>query len=186
MVRNVVENVVPQQLAPMPTTPIEAPAHDVEDLLGLIPSDNALLLTSRKSLQGLSTVQDSTNSKPVMGRPWSVVSPTSTVRKLALWPTTGFSFPNHRSKVPTLWSCAVNVESHWCSFKTSRDSWLVRPTRLEVSPKMGRNSSLLSLVSTFQNSPSLSVALMVQAITACVAVLTIQGSSSCGQTVESQ
>ena len=40
MVRNVVENIGPQELAPMPTVPVEAPAHDVEDLLGLIPSDN--------------------------------------------------------------------------------------------------------------------------------------------------
>ncbi|RJU97914.1 MAG: methylcrotonoyl-CoA carboxylase [Candidatus Poseidoniales archaeon] len=40
MVRNVVENIGPRTLAPAASAPAEAPAHDVEDLLGLIPSDN--------------------------------------------------------------------------------------------------------------------------------------------------
>ena len=40
MVRNVVENLGPQTLAPAAGAVAEEPAHDVEDLLGLIPSDN--------------------------------------------------------------------------------------------------------------------------------------------------
>ena len=40
MVRNVVENIGPRTLAPAASAPTESPAHDVEDLLGLIPSDN--------------------------------------------------------------------------------------------------------------------------------------------------
>ena len=40
MVRNVVENIGPRTLAPAASAPAESPAYDVEDLLGLIPSDN--------------------------------------------------------------------------------------------------------------------------------------------------
>ncbi len=40
MVRNVVENLGPRQLAPAAFAEVEEPAHDVDDLLGLIPSDN--------------------------------------------------------------------------------------------------------------------------------------------------
>ena len=40
MVRNVVENLGPRQLAPAAFAEVEEPAHDVNDLLGLIPSDN--------------------------------------------------------------------------------------------------------------------------------------------------
>lgn len=40
MVRNVVENIGPRQLAPAAFAEVEEPAHDVNDLLGLIPSDN--------------------------------------------------------------------------------------------------------------------------------------------------
>ena len=40
MVRNVVENLGPRNLAPAASAVTEEPAHDVEDLLGLIPSDN--------------------------------------------------------------------------------------------------------------------------------------------------
>lgn len=40
MVRNVVENLGPRTLAPAATQEPEPPAHDIEDLLGLIPSDN--------------------------------------------------------------------------------------------------------------------------------------------------
>jgi 3-methylcrotonyl-CoA carboxylase beta subunit len=40
MVRNVVENIGPRTLAPAASAPAEDPAHEVEDLLGLIPSDN--------------------------------------------------------------------------------------------------------------------------------------------------
>ena len=40
LVRNIVENLGPRQLAPAASAEVEPPAHDVEDLLGLIPSDN--------------------------------------------------------------------------------------------------------------------------------------------------
>ena len=40
MVRNVVENLGPRSLAAAASSEPEEPAHDVEDLLGLIPSDN--------------------------------------------------------------------------------------------------------------------------------------------------
>ena len=40
LVRNVVENLGPRELAPAASAEVEPPAHDVEDLLGLIPSDN--------------------------------------------------------------------------------------------------------------------------------------------------
>jgi 3-methylcrotonyl-CoA carboxylase beta subunit len=40
MVRNIVENIGPRTLALSAGAPPEIPAHDVEDLLGLIPSDN--------------------------------------------------------------------------------------------------------------------------------------------------
>lgn len=40
MVRNVVENLGPRNIAPAASAVTEEPAHDVEDLLGLIPSDN--------------------------------------------------------------------------------------------------------------------------------------------------
>ncbi len=40
MVRNIVENLGPRTLAASASSPSELPAHDVEDLLGLIPSDN--------------------------------------------------------------------------------------------------------------------------------------------------
>ena len=40
LVRNIVENIGPRELAPAAVTEVEAPAHDVEDLLGLIPMDN--------------------------------------------------------------------------------------------------------------------------------------------------
>ena len=40
LVRNIVENLGPRQLAPAASSEVEPPAHDVEDLLGLIPSDN--------------------------------------------------------------------------------------------------------------------------------------------------
>lgn len=40
MVRNVVENLGPRELAPSASVAPEAPAHDVDDLLGLIPNDN--------------------------------------------------------------------------------------------------------------------------------------------------
>ena len=40
MVRNVVENLGPRQLAPAAFAEVEEPAHDVDDLLGLIPIDN--------------------------------------------------------------------------------------------------------------------------------------------------
>ena len=40
MVRNVVENLGPRTLAPVASAPVEEPAHDVDDLLGLVPSDN--------------------------------------------------------------------------------------------------------------------------------------------------
>ena len=40
LVRNIVENLGPRELAPSAGTTPESPAHDVEDLLGLIPMDN--------------------------------------------------------------------------------------------------------------------------------------------------
>ena len=40
LVRNIVENLGPRELAPAASAEVEPPAHDVEDLLGLIPSDN--------------------------------------------------------------------------------------------------------------------------------------------------
>ena len=40
LVRNIVENLGPRQLAPAASSEVEPQAHDVEDLLGLIPSDN--------------------------------------------------------------------------------------------------------------------------------------------------
>ena len=40
MVRNVLENIGPRELAPAAMQEPEPPAHDVDDLLGLIPSDN--------------------------------------------------------------------------------------------------------------------------------------------------
>jgi len=40
LVRNIVENLGPRELAPSAGTMPESPAHDVEDLLGLIPMDN--------------------------------------------------------------------------------------------------------------------------------------------------
>ena len=40
MVRNVLENIGPRELAPAEVQEPEPPAHDVDDLLGLIPSDN--------------------------------------------------------------------------------------------------------------------------------------------------
>ena len=40
LVRNIVENLGPRDLAPAASAEVEPPAHDVEDLLGLIPSDN--------------------------------------------------------------------------------------------------------------------------------------------------
>jgi 3-methylcrotonyl-CoA carboxylase beta subunit len=40
MVRNVVENLGPRNLAPAASAEAEEPAHDIQDLLGLIPSDN--------------------------------------------------------------------------------------------------------------------------------------------------
>ena len=40
LVRNIVENLGPRELAPSAGTIPESPAHDVEDLLGLIPMDN--------------------------------------------------------------------------------------------------------------------------------------------------
>tara|TARA_B100000767_G_scaffold36151_1_gene30633 strand:+ start:4816 stop:6504 length:1689 start_codon:yes stop_codon:yes gene_type:complete len=40
LVRNVVENLGPRELAPAASAVTEQPAHDIEDLLGLIPSDN--------------------------------------------------------------------------------------------------------------------------------------------------
>ena len=40
LVRNIVENLGPRELAPAAGQPPEKPAHDVEDLLGLIPTDN--------------------------------------------------------------------------------------------------------------------------------------------------
>ena len=40
LVRNIVENLGPRQLAPSASATPEIPAHDVEDLLGLIPMDN--------------------------------------------------------------------------------------------------------------------------------------------------
>lgn len=40
LVRNIVENLGPRQLAPSASATPENPAHDVEDLLGLIPMDN--------------------------------------------------------------------------------------------------------------------------------------------------
>ena len=40
LVRNIVENLGPRELAPSAGTKPESPAHDVEDLLGLIPMDN--------------------------------------------------------------------------------------------------------------------------------------------------
>ena len=40
LVRNIVENIGPRELAPAAVTEVEPPAHDVEDLLGLIPMDN--------------------------------------------------------------------------------------------------------------------------------------------------
>ena len=40
MVRNVVENLGPRELAPAASAVAEEPAHDIEDLLGLIPNDN--------------------------------------------------------------------------------------------------------------------------------------------------
>ncbi len=40
LVRNIVENLGPRQLAPSASATPESPAHDVEDLLGLIPMDN--------------------------------------------------------------------------------------------------------------------------------------------------
>jgi len=40
LVRNIVENLGPRQLAPAASAEVEPPAHEIEDLLGLIPSDN--------------------------------------------------------------------------------------------------------------------------------------------------
>tara|TARA_B110000444_G_scaffold243279_1_gene261526 strand:- start:26355 stop:28043 length:1689 start_codon:yes stop_codon:yes gene_type:complete len=40
LVRNVVENLGPRELAPAASAVTEQPAHDIEDLLGLIPGDN--------------------------------------------------------------------------------------------------------------------------------------------------
>ena len=40
LVRNIVENLGPRELAPSAGATPESPAHDVEDLLGLIPMDN--------------------------------------------------------------------------------------------------------------------------------------------------
>ena len=40
MVRNVIENIGPRTLTPVASSEVEEPAHDVNDLLGLIPADN--------------------------------------------------------------------------------------------------------------------------------------------------
>jgi hypothetical protein len=129
MVRNVLENIGPRTLAPASMEEPEPPAHDVDDLLGLIPSDNRTPMMFVKSLLALLMGLDSMNSNPDMERLSSVDLHRFTVTKSVSLQTTAFSFQNPHRKVHISWNCVVNEAYLLCSYRTLLDSWLGRPTK---------------------------------------------------------
>ena len=125
MVRNIVENIGPRTLAPAAYEEPELPAHDVEDLLGLIPNDNRTPVDVKELIARIVDGSRFHEFKSRYGTTLICGFAHIHGHKVGIVANNGILFSESSLKGAHFVELCVNGAYLWFSFKTLQASWLV-------------------------------------------------------------